>query len=189
MARKPDILSQSLSVSAPADDERVPHASKARRLHFDATLYAHRSLKKKNFNRMIGVLAAFCVFAAIRFIMIGAWPVVIFVAIDLIALWLAFFLNYRSAQRFETVQLTDTDLLLTRVHPNGRSETWLFEPYWAQVKLRKLGGGDNELSLRSHGEQVVFGRFMLAKERKEFARSLEGALAQWRHRIPVDEIV
>jgi len=162
---------------------------RARRLHFDATLYAHRSLKRKNFNRMIGVLATFCVFAAIRFIMIGAWPVVIFVAIDLIALWLAFFLNYRSAQRFETVQLTDNDLLLTRVQPNGRSETWRFEPYWAQVKLRKLGAGENELSLRSHGEQVVFGRFLLPKEREEFASSLELALARWRHRIPVDETV
>jgi uncharacterized membrane protein len=170
------------------DGESAPQP-RARRLHFDATLYAHRSLKRKNFNRMIGVLAAFCVFAAIRFILIGAWPVVIFVAIDLIALWLAFFLNYRSAQRFETVQLTDNDLLLTRVQPNGRSETWRFEPYWVQVKLRKLGGGENELSLRSHGEQVVFGRFLLPKEREEFASSLKLALARWRHRIPVDETV
>ena len=189
MASKPEIPSQTSDVASPVDDDGIARAQKPRRLHFDVTLYAHRSLRKKNFNRMIAVLVAFCVFAAIRFIMIGAWPVVIFVAIDLIALWLAFFLNYRSAQRFETVQLTDTDLLLTRIHPNGRSETWRFEPYWAQVKLRKLGEDDNELSLRSHGEQVVFGQFMLPKERKEFARSLEGALAQWRHRIPVDETV
>ena len=98
-------------------------AERPRRLHFDATLYAYRSLKKKNFNRMIAVLAAFCLFAAIRFIMIGAWPVVIFVAIDLIALWLAFFLNYRAGQQYETVQLTDSDLMLTRVMPNGRTYT------------------------------------------------------------------
>ena len=162
---------------------------KARRLHFNATLYAHRSLKRKNFNRMIMVLVAFCLFAAIRFIMIGAWPVVIFVGIDLVALWLAFHFNYRSAQRFETVQLTDRDLLVTRVHPNGRAETWRFEPYWVQVKVRDLGDDQNELSLRSHGERLTFGHFMLADERREFADALEIALARWRHRIPVDEIV
>ncbi|WP_417449135.1 DUF2244 domain-containing protein [Kordiimonas sp.] len=162
---------------------------KARRLHFNATLYAHRSLKRKNFNRMILILAAFCLFAAIRFIMVGAWPVVIFVAIDLIALWLAFYFNYRAAQRFETVQLTDRDLLVTRVQPNGHAETWRFEPYWVQVKLRELGEDRNELSLRSHGEQLSFGHFMLPDERREFADALEIALARWRHRVPVDESV
>ncbi|WP_262692425.1 DUF2244 domain-containing protein [Kordiimonas aestuarii] len=171
------------------DCASLDEAPKARRLHFNATLYVHRSLKRKNFNRMIMILAAFCLFAAIRFIMIGAWPVVIFVGIDLVALWLAFHFNYRAAQRFETVQLTDRDLLVTRVHPNGRAQTWRFEPYWVQVRLRKLDDGENELSLRSHGERLSFGHFMLPDERREFALALESALTRWRRRIPVDETV
>lgn len=161
-------------------DATDPQWGDARKLHFNATLYAHRSLPKKSFNRMIMILAAFCVFAAIRFIMIGAWPVVIFVGIDLIALWLAFFFNYRAAKAFETVQLTDKDLLLTRVSTNGRVATWRFEPYWVSVKLRERGEDDNELYLRSHGESVYFGDCLLADERRAFKVALENALATWR---------
>lgn len=161
-----------------------PAAEPARTLHFNATLYAHRSLPKKRFNHMILILAAFCVFAAVRFIMIGAWPVVIFVGIDLLALWLAFFLNYRAAKAFETVQLTDKDLLLTRVSAAGRVATWRFEPYWASVRIRERGDDENELYLRSHGETVYFGDCLTAPERRDFREALDLALARWRARTP-----
>ena len=158
----------------------TPAIEAARTLYFNATLYAHRSLARKSFNRMILILAGFCVFAAIRFIMIGAWPVVIFVAIDLIALWLAFFLNYRAARAFETVQLTDRDLILTRVSANGRAVSWRFEPYWVSIKVRERGEDKNELYLRSHGETVYFGDCLMPDERREFKTALENALAKWR---------
>ncbi len=162
----------------------TPAIEAARTLYFNATLYAHRSLPKKSFNRMILILAAFCVFAAVRFVMIGAWPVVIFVGIDLVALWLAFFFNYRAARAFETVQLTDKDLLLTRVSARGRSSTWRFEPYWASVKVRERGEDENELYLRSHGETVYFGDCLTAQERRDFREALDLALARWRARTP-----
>lgn len=128
------------------------------------------------------VVAAFCVFAAIRFILIGAWPVVIFVAIDLMALWLAFHLNYRAARAYETVRLSDRDLILTRVSAGGRVMAWRFEPYWVKVLLTTVEPEDNELSLSSHGETVVFGQFLTADERRDLKTALLVALERWRGR-------
>ncbi|MCJ9429844.1 DUF2244 domain-containing protein [Kordiimonas marina] len=145
---------------------------------FSTTLYPRRSLPKKHYWRLIAVIAALSTFAIARFIIVGAWPVTIFVFVDILGLWLAFHLSYRQARHSETIQLTDKDLIVTRMAPSGRSESWRFDPYWCRIKLNPTDGGDsNELVVSSHGETLRVGTFLSPRERRLLADTLLRAIA------------
>ncbi|WP_286829371.1 MULTISPECIES: DUF2244 domain-containing protein [Kordiimonas] len=147
-------------------------------LLFDATLYPHRSLKPHQFRRLFWFLIAVCLLAGLRFIMVGAWPVVIFLGVDLLAIWLAFHFSYRSARLYETLQLSEKDLILTRVHPGGRVESWRFDPYWVKLDLKTIDEDRNQLSLASHGETLVFGTFLTPTDRRKLRAALMPELAR-----------
>lgn len=139
---------------------------------FSATLYPHRSLKPQQFRRLFLFLVVLVTLAGLRFVAVGAWPVMIFLAIDIAAIWLAFHLSYRSARLFETMQLSEKDLIVTRVHPSGRVESWRFDPYWVKLELKTIDEDTNQLSLTSHGETLVFGQFLTPSDRRAFKDAL-----------------
>ena len=58
------------------DEESHVCMAEGTKLLFDATLYPHRSLKPHQFRRLFWFLVAVCLFAGLRFIVVGAWPVV-----------------------------------------------------------------------------------------------------------------
>jgi len=159
--------------------EAAPDGGEAsRELLFSTTLYPRRSLNRKHYWRLIAVLALLSIFAVARFFMVGAWPVTIFFVVDILGLWLAFHLSYRQARHSETIQLTEKDLIVTHMAPNGRSESWRFDPYWCRIALTPTDGGDSyELVLSSHGESLRVATFLSPWERRELADTLLGAIA------------
>src|SRR5690606_33713828 len=85
------------------------------------------------------------------FLVIGAWPVFGFLGLDVLLVYVAFRLNYRSGRLFELVDVTREQLTVTRVHPSGRRESFEFNPFWARVLLREWPDGRTELRLAAHG--------------------------------------
>ncbi len=147
-------------------------------------LYPHRSLKPEHFSKLIIALIILSIFASIRFYLVGAWPVVIFLQLDIAALWFAFYINYRRARVKELIRLTDTNLIIERYTANGRMESWQFEPYWAKVKIRKIDTYRNELSINLHQQTVVIGDFLLPGEKKKLKEKLETELYRWKNSAP-----
>ena len=69
-------------------------------------------------------------------------------------------------------------LLIRRFLPDGRILSWNLQAYWAQVELIARNPGAPLLAVRSHGKYLVFGKFLTAEERQEFAAALRQALAR-----------
>jgi len=111
------------------------------------------------------------------FYMIGAWPVVGFMGLDVALIYIAFKLNYRAARLCEAVDLTPGALTVTRVQPSGKAESWSFNPYWVKLKLEDRIGRSSELSIASHGRRLVFATFLTDPEREDFAHALDAALS------------
>lgn len=148
----------------------------------DITLFPHRSLKPEHFSKLLLVLIVVCTLASIRFTLVGAWPVAAFLFIDLLALWFAFYLNYRRARVREEVVLTDTLLTVRRTLPNGSVESWVFEPYWVTLRLVKDSRYKNRLEVTLHGQSVLLGSFLTPNERKELHAALTEAIQKWKNR-------
>jgi uncharacterized membrane protein len=149
------------------------------RVHFDAVLEPHRSLSRGGFILLMVAFGGVSFIAGIVFLVIGAWPVLGFFGLDVLLIYIAFRLNYRSGRMREAVRLTDT-LTIRRVHPNGRVQQWSFEPYWVRIEMDDPPEHWSQLTLSSHGRSLTFGAFLTAEERLELARALAAALQSWR---------
>lgn len=112
----------------------------------------------------------------LMFYLMGAWPVMGFMGLDVLLVYLAFRINFRALRLYETVDLTQDALTVTRVAPTGRSQAWHFNPYWVRLSLDERVGRMSELSLASHGQRLVFGSFLTDPEREDFAAALKEAL-------------
>lgn len=148
--------------------------------NFSAVLTPYRSLSPRGFLILMSAIAVVSFIAGFAFYLIGAWPVLGFFGLDAVLIYFAFKLNYRAARLYETIDLTDDELLVKRVRPSGRVETWSFNPYWVSLDLAEQTGQQPVLSLSSHGERLVFGQFLTESEKRDFADALSSALLEQR---------
>lgn len=143
---------------------------------FRALLTPHRSLPPKGFLALMVALAAVSFITGVVFLSIGAWPVFGFFGLDVLIIYVAFRLNYRSGRQHEAIEITADHLHLVRVQPSGKAERFTFNPYWTRVQLDEGHDGRTALSLRHHDRVLPFGSFLNDDERREVAAMLRQAL-------------
>ena len=146
-------------------------------VHFATLLRPHRSLSPEGFRWLIrGAIAANLVIG-VPLYLLGAWPVLGFMGLDVYLLWWLFKRNYLDARRSERLVLTDSDLIVERVAPDGEREQHRLDAYWLRVELQ---GEAERLVLISRGNRLVVGRFLAPRERERVAGELEAAIANLR---------
>lgn len=153
-----------------------PHRAQAEPGAFHAVLTPHRSLGPTGFLALMVALGAISFVTGMIFLIAGAWPVLGFFGLDVLVIYIAFKLNYRSGRLYETLDLTPARFTLTRVHPSGRQEQFDCNPYWARVSLREWPDGRTALSVISRGNELAFARFLTDEERRDLATALKEAL-------------
>lgn len=160
-------------------DAAVPSAAPAPPL-FDAVVYPHRSLGPTGFLVLMAGLCGCSFTIGLVFYLVGAWPVVGFLGLDVLVVYLAFRLNYRAARAYETLRLTPAELEVTQVDARGRGRRIVFQPYWLAVDMDDPPRRDSRLTLRSHGRRLEIGRFLTPDEKLGLAQALRRALSRAR---------
>mgnify|MGYP006151087003 CR=1 FL=1 len=147
---------------------------------FEATLYPHRSLPVQGFLLLLACVATVSFMLGLVFAASGAWPIFCFFGLDVLLLFIAFRMNYRAGRLFEHIQLFENEILIRRVHPNGRAQEWRMQPNWLQITTvpssEALKAPIPEVRLRSHGRSIGIGRFLTNDERTYLADALKCAL-------------
>jgi uncharacterized membrane protein len=143
-------------------------------------LTPHRSLGPRGFAILMSVTTLLCSFIALRFLMLSskAWPVAIFMMLDILLLYGAFRLNYRSATEREDIWLAYHTLDVRQRARNGTETCTTLNPQWVRVDLEVLNDFQNRLSLVSHGRRLAVGQFLAPHERTEICETLQSALAR-----------
>ena len=147
---------------------------------FSAILTPHRSMSSRGFTILMTLLAAISLIAGFAFVSLGAWPVLGFFGLDILAIYWAFKCNYRAARLAEYVHLEDNELLIRRISPSGREARWTFNPYWVRLVRDDDEDGCARLALTSHGKTLVVGAFLGREARARFAEAFGAALATHR---------
>ena len=147
--------------------------------NFRAVLRPHRSLSRRGFAILMAVIAAFNFTAGLGFYLLGAWPVIGFMGLDVLLIWLALRLNFSAADRAERFEITHGELVLERIVRGHVREERRFIRAWVRVELeedreREIIG---RLFLRSHGLRTEIASFISAEARKTFAATLRRELA------------
>jgi uncharacterized membrane protein len=144
---------------------------------FSARLTPHRSLSRTGFLVLMGFLCAVSFVAGTAFWLMGAWPVLGFFGLDLLLIWWAFRVNFRSAAATEDILVTPSELRVRRVSHRGQVAEWTLNPLW--VQLEQTGDpefGIERLYLVSRGRRVSVGYFLGPDEKASFAKALLAAL-------------
>jgi uncharacterized membrane protein len=159
-----------------ASAETLPSA----RIFFERVLLPYRSLPSRGFTVLMLVLGIISVAVSVAFVTLGAWPVCGFFGLDVLLVYFAFRLSYRSARQRETLRLADEEFTVERIGIRGDRRFWRFEPFWLRVVYREHPDQSNRLSVTSHGQSLAIGTFLPSPVRREVAASLREALARWR---------
>ena len=119
---------------------------------------------------MLVVIVANLVIGAF-FLARGAFPVTGFLGLDVLALWVAFRINYRDAKAEEHIVVTPLQMQVERRSPGGETSYFVLNPVWAKAREESVG-----VSIWSGGRALRVGAFLSPDERAEFARQLDLAL-------------
>jgi uncharacterized membrane protein len=144
---------------------------------FSARLTPHRSLNRTGFLVLMGFLSAVSFATGIAFLLMGAWPVLGFLGLDVLVVYWAFRVNFRRAAATEEITVTPLELRVRRVSHRGHVVEWVLNPLWVQLDQKVHAEfGIERLYLVSRGRRVSIGNFLGADEKASFAKALMAAL-------------
>lgn len=148
---------------------------------FVAELTPHRSLSREGFYVLMGFISVTCFASGVMFMVIGAWPVLIFLALDVLVIWLAFKLNYRSGRVRERVSVARDELVIQQFDSSGRMKEHIFNPFWTRFEIERHDEiGITGMVLRSRDKQLTIGSFLNPEDRESFSMAFAGAIARVR---------
>jgi uncharacterized membrane protein len=146
---------------------------------FSAVLTPHRSLGPKGFLVFMLVLGSFSFVTGIVFLLAGAWPVVGFCGLEVLAVYCAFKVSYRRARAYEEVTVTPSELTVRQVSHQGRISEWTLNPLWVRLdRVVHAEFGIERLFLVSRGQRLAIAAFLGPQEKESFAHALSAALGE-----------
>jgi uncharacterized membrane protein len=145
---------------------------------FSAILTPHRSLSAGGFLIVMAAIGGLSFAAGITFLVLGAWPVFGFFGLDVLLVYLAFRVNYRSATAFEEVSVTGSELKVRKVTHRGQVTEWTLNPVWVQLDREVHEEfGLQRLFLVSRGRRFPIATFLSPGEKASFATALGAAIS------------
>ena len=149
---------------------------------FSAVLTPHRSLGRTGFVVLMCLIGGISFVAGLVFFIAGAWPVMGFFGLDVLLVYIAFKVSYRSAAAYEQVTMTASTLTVRKVSHRGRVAEWTLNPVWVRLHREKTNEefGIERLFLISHGKRLPVATFLGPAEKASFANALSAALGEAR---------
>ena len=103
-------------------------------LALNAVLYPHRSLAPRGFLILMCAVAMVSFAAGVVFAYHGAWPVFGFFGLDVLVIYWAFKVNFRSAKASEEITVTQSELRVRRISHRGHVAEWVLNPLWVRFE-------------------------------------------------------
>jgi len=140
-------------------------------------LTPHRSLNRTGFLVLMTALCAISFAAGLAFLLMGAWPVLGFFGLDVLAVYWAFRISFRNARASEEITVTPSELRVRRVSHRGHVVEWVLNPLWVRLDQKSDAEyGIERLYLVSRGRRVSIASFLGPDEKASFAKALLAAL-------------
>ncbi|MGB2833051.1 MAG: DUF2244 domain-containing protein [Methylotenera sp.] len=141
----------------------------------------NNSLSPGDAVKLLVAMATVAFVIAFGFARIGAWLVLPFAGLEILAFAYAFYTVYLHSNDFESITI-EADRVVVEKKNYKETTTTVFQRYWAQITVRDVGSkkgvvGKSGLFISSHGNEVEFGRnFINDEQRAELASELKKKL-------------
>lgn len=140
------------------------------------TLFTRRisSCSVRDCGIVFASLALVSLVIAVVFAALGAWLILPFAGLEVIALYLAFDWIARHADDSESLEIRGNAVLLA-VRERAQMRCYEFNRAWAHVVV-DAHASSVRLALRSHGREVEIGRYLDGDGKRRLARELKSRL-------------
>jgi uncharacterized membrane protein len=137
------------------------------------TLAPNCSLNVSGARLFFGSTCLFSLSFSLFFVLHGFWPILLFWALEMLALGLALRASMRRRNYTQTVVVTDSRIRLVTRSQRGEAKQE-FARHWAKVRLRSPPGrlGTSRLTIESHGRAYEVGSFLTEDDRRLLAERL-----------------
>jgi uncharacterized membrane protein len=144
---------------------------------FSALLTPHRSLSQTGFLVLMAIVTVGSFVAGMIFLMMGAWPVFLFFALDALMIYWAFRINFLQAKATEEISITHFELRVRRTSHRGHIVEWVLNPLWVHLDQKVHEEyGIERLYLVSRGRRISIASFLAPDEKLSFVKALSAAL-------------
>ena len=150
-------------------------------LIFEALIVPHRSLSRRGLTVLLGAISVLTALTALRFWLIGAWPVLFFSVAEVGLVVFLIRLNVTRARASELLLLDEVSLRVVRTSPRGVHSERVLPAAWLGVALEPRRGRSPALWLISGREREEVGEALGEVEKRDLAAALSDALDAWRH--------
>jgi uncharacterized membrane protein len=145
-------------------------------IYMDAVLTPNRSLSRQGFLIAMTAIAVTFFMTGLMFLSMGALPILGFMGLDILAIWLAFRISFRRQAEETRVTVTARAIRLHHKDAKGREKHAELPSAFARVELEEPAGPASWLRIE-HGKTAwIIGRFLTPAERSDFAKALRKAL-------------
>lgn len=149
-------------------------------IYLDAVLEPPRSLTPRGFGRVMLILGAMSFLSGLLFLSIGAWPVMGFMGLEFLLLWMVFRFSFRAQRARTYVRVTADAVDVRKVDGWGRERRARLAAHFARVEFDRQAEGPYALRVAASARTYVVGEFLTPRERETFARRLSQAISDAR---------
>jgi len=125
---------------------------------------------------VFGSLAFISLLTAVVFAMHGAWLIIPFSGLEVLALWLALRWVVRHAGDSESLMIRG-DAVTLALREENRTRQYQFNRVWAKVVV-DIRARSMRVALRSHGREIEIGRYLGDDGKQALVRELRSRLAR-----------
>ena len=147
---------------------------------FSAMITPHRSLSGTGFLLVMALVGGLSFAGGMFFFLIGAWPVIGFLGLDVLLVYWAFRANYRAAAAYEEVTVTPSELTAAPGQPPRRGRGMDAQSALDEARPREARGVRIAASCSwfRAGAGLPVAGFLSPKEKESFADALSAALGE-----------
>lgn len=130
----------------------------------------NNSLSPTDTIKLLAIMATVAFLIALGFAHIGAWLVLPFAGLEILAFAYAFYVVHLHSNDFDSITIEDDRVVVERKTCKKISTT-VFQRYWAQITVRDVESkngvvGKSGLFISSHGNEVEFGKKFINDEQR-----------------------
>jgi uncharacterized membrane protein len=145
-------------------------------LYMDDAIRPHRSLSRRGLAVVLGVIVAYNLIVAVFMLVIGAFPVPIFLGIDVAGVMIAFTVSNRRAKSGERVQVTHDEVRVLRERAGGADTIWSSPTAFTRVEIEKDDGRVSQVRVSLRERSLAVAAALGPREQADFAARLQAAI-------------
>ena len=147
--------------------------------YLNIKIYSNNSLSTKGFYILMASIILPALFIGSAFLLIGAWPVLGFMGLEIILIYIFFKILFYKNNFYEHVILDKSKFYISYNNKNSVINSVNLEPTWLQVKLEN---NNNKLQIFTHGKAIELGKCLAIKEKASLAITIQEALLDWKQK-------